>query len=48
MAVRLKNNFKEHQITTDLCERYDPDLLKNNFKEHQITTEGYAIYNVND
>ena len=37
-ALSLKDNFKEHQITT--VSRLVPrvDVLKDNFKEHQITT----------
>ena len=36
--VRLKNNFKEHQITTGAEEVREALRLKNNFKERQITT----------
>ena len=34
----LKNNFKEHQITTSVDVQARSAQLKNNFKEHQITT----------
>ena len=34
----LKNNFKEHQITTEALKPHGGVKLKNNFKEHQITT----------
>ena len=34
----LKNNFKEHQITTARSSTTKSLRLKNNFKEHQITT----------
>ena len=36
----LKNNFKEHQITTYCTRIITRWILKNNFKEHQITTAG--------
>ena len=38
--LTLKDNFKEHQITTDITRLNAPLRLKDNFKEHQITTWG--------
>ena len=38
VAPILKNNFKEHQITTPESIMEWVLALKNNFKEHQITT----------
>ena len=34
----LKDNFKEHQITTSVRTLWPRFVLKDNFKEHQITT----------
>ena len=39
----LKNNFKEHQITTMISSSESARLLKNNFKEHQITTASLRL-----
>ena len=39
VAPILKDNFKEHQITTGLFICFVLSVLKDNFKEHQITTK---------
>ena len=38
VAPILKDNFKEHQITTLVYVWASRPTLKDNFKEHQITT----------
>ena len=38
MVNLLKDNFKEHQITTLFAYERNASELKDNFKEHQITT----------
>ena len=38
VAPILKDNFKEHQITTNCGKGKAAVRLKDNFKEHQITT----------